>query len=486
MKADIKLKAGDMAITLGYYEKNDGGSANYLIRAKTENDVEDGGIIHFVGNTLVAELIIKDCVTLEMFGAKGDGISNDSTAFYNANVNSSKCILLNKTYNIATFLEFNTNINLQGNKNNKLLVNKIIFNENVIIENVNIDLSNSTSVSPLISNKETILNNIVVDGNNANSFESLFETKNYKTIVKSSKFINNYNGRMGLSSYNSKDFYCINNYFDNIGSSAVELFFAGENCYIQNNICNNCTINSNFTDGVISTYGDYNDGITMKNIVIESNIITNSIEGKNVIRLNGVDNAIVSNNVCNYEVDSNNTSFVFIQDRTDHETKVYNKNIKITNNLFKAKNINSCFYIVSNDSNFNVLISDNKYEADSGAFIFCSTSLEKTVGKINIENNIATTTGYIINANNSENTCDINCINNVFNTNNRALFKTHGKVFILNNYFNSSSNHMLQVSQSTKCLIKNNVLTNTAQVPDIYLSDSATALETPSNTLLQI
>lgn len=31
MKADNKLKAGDMAITLGYYEANDGGRAEYNI-----------------------------------------------------------------------------------------------------------------------------------------------------------------------------------------------------------------------------------------------------------------------------------------------------------------------------------------------------------------------------------------------------------------------------------------------------------------------
>ena len=31
MKADTKLKNGDMAITLGYYESNDGGGATYKI-----------------------------------------------------------------------------------------------------------------------------------------------------------------------------------------------------------------------------------------------------------------------------------------------------------------------------------------------------------------------------------------------------------------------------------------------------------------------
>ena len=39
MKADIKLKTGDMAITLGYYEKDDGGGVSYLI-SNTQGDKE--------------------------------------------------------------------------------------------------------------------------------------------------------------------------------------------------------------------------------------------------------------------------------------------------------------------------------------------------------------------------------------------------------------------------------------------------------------
>jgi hypothetical protein len=57
MKADIKLKAGDMAITLGYYSANDGGKAEYKIRNKNNNEVETKGLNIFLNNNLVAELI---------------------------------------------------------------------------------------------------------------------------------------------------------------------------------------------------------------------------------------------------------------------------------------------------------------------------------------------------------------------------------------------------------------------------------------------
>lgn len=63
------LKAGDMAITLGYYELNDGGGGEYSIRLKTDNDVEDNASIHFLNNGLVAELIISDLINIRQLGA---------------------------------------------------------------------------------------------------------------------------------------------------------------------------------------------------------------------------------------------------------------------------------------------------------------------------------------------------------------------------------------------------------------------------------
>ena len=57
MKADTKLKAGDMVVTLGYYTANDGGRAEYKIVSGTY--IDDGGSYHQLDNNLYAELIIK-------------------------------------------------------------------------------------------------------------------------------------------------------------------------------------------------------------------------------------------------------------------------------------------------------------------------------------------------------------------------------------------------------------------------------------------
>lgn len=61
MKADNKLKVGDMVITLGYYEANDGNGNFYKIRQRTNSDTPDGYNIIVLTNTenLVAEKIIS-------------------------------------------------------------------------------------------------------------------------------------------------------------------------------------------------------------------------------------------------------------------------------------------------------------------------------------------------------------------------------------------------------------------------------------------
>ena len=67
------FKNGDIVKTLGYYNINDGGDGYYIVRIKKESDIEDNGLIHFLNNNLVAELIIIDKeINILQFGAKND------------------------------------------------------------------------------------------------------------------------------------------------------------------------------------------------------------------------------------------------------------------------------------------------------------------------------------------------------------------------------------------------------------------------------
>ncbi len=76
MKADSNLVSGDIVKTIGYYEANDGGGATYKIRTKIVTD-EENGVIHFIGDTLVAELIIENNrINIKQLGAKNQDKTN--------------------------------------------------------------------------------------------------------------------------------------------------------------------------------------------------------------------------------------------------------------------------------------------------------------------------------------------------------------------------------------------------------------------------
>ena len=89
MKADTKLKVGDMAVTLGYYEPNDGGAAEYRIINNSEDYYE------ILDNSLKAELIIKEN-TLNMLslGVKRNVSSFNSTSLLQNAIDKSKGYIL--------------------------------------------------------------------------------------------------------------------------------------------------------------------------------------------------------------------------------------------------------------------------------------------------------------------------------------------------------------------------------------------------------
>lgn len=103
MKNANNLKVGMYCITKGYYTLNDGGKSEYLIRTKTDNDIDDGGSIHELLNNLVAELIIEDGgVNVKQFGACGDGKHDDTNAIQKAIDWMDEVILKKKSIYIET------------------------------------------------------------------------------------------------------------------------------------------------------------------------------------------------------------------------------------------------------------------------------------------------------------------------------------------------------------------------------------------------
>ena len=119
MKSDTGLAAGMVVATKGYYITNDGGAAVYTIRAKTEDDVDDGGSIIVLDNDNVAELITDGAINVKQFGAKGNGEADDTTTLkatvQYAYANSLKVYLPKGTYCISEPLHLYQYQTLYGN-----------------------------------------------------------------------------------------------------------------------------------------------------------------------------------------------------------------------------------------------------------------------------------------------------------------------------------------------------------------------------------
>lgn len=85
MKSSENLVDGSYAKTLGFYSINDGGSSIYKIRNVTNDDVIDNAfIISLDTGNLIAELMIFNNININQLGAKGDGITDDTTFFEKA------------------------------------------------------------------------------------------------------------------------------------------------------------------------------------------------------------------------------------------------------------------------------------------------------------------------------------------------------------------------------------------------------------------
>lgn len=114
MKADTTLKVGMHIKTKGYYTPNDGGQGEYFIENNNEL-VSDNGSVHTLTNGLKA-ILNESNINVKHFGAKGDGITDDSTAIQTCINNSDIVNLTEGEYLIGTTLNLKNNLKILGNK----------------------------------------------------------------------------------------------------------------------------------------------------------------------------------------------------------------------------------------------------------------------------------------------------------------------------------------------------------------------------------
>lgn len=162
--------------TLGYHFINDGGSAEYIVTNVQNNNKYQISI----GTNLWVEMIIKDSINVNQFGAYGDNVNDDTNAIQNAiNYAKGKNIIL-----IFTKKEY--------------LINNILIDNAILIDGNNSTLKciNSEDYIIKVENQglnKSIIKNLKINGNNNNSNGLLIYSQNYKdtyTIIENIEVFN--------------------------------------------------------------------------------------------------------------------------------------------------------------------------------------------------------------------------------------------------------------------------------------------------------
>jgi parallel beta-helix repeat protein len=379
MKADIKLKAGDMAITLGYYSKNDDGGAEYIIRTKTQSDIDDGGSIHVIMSSLVAELIIKNEINIKQFGAKGDDFTDDTISIQNAiNLSSKNKIKLVIPFGIfrVESLNLKSNTKIIGlSKTNSVIRRISTFNtdnygnnyrtgyiigyypqddsriENIHIFNFCIDgIKNELEYSNQDYQRNAITNNIYIRLCDNLIIDNMIIKNSSKSgiNVKASNFVNIKNSNFNNNGNNIEG-------IDANGITITGNYYSDKDLMKYEYLCNHILISNN------QCYENTDEGIAYCNcndIIIENNRITNNadrgIEGDSTTFTKNAEKLNIQ--IVNNFIDSNATNGI-----TEYSS-AQNINYICKGNIIRNVNDIAIGIGIESDDHANIIIENNIIE----------------------------------------------------------------------------------------------------------------------------
>lgn len=169
------LKANDVAITMGYYEANDGGSAIYkIVDSASETELQES-----LDNNKYANLVLVDnVINIKQLGARGNNSTDDTTIIQKA-INTGKSIFFPSGNYLVSSLDCNdSNINIRGNGRSTTTLRAKTSDTARFIDAEN-------------NNKGFIIRDITIDGNNKASTALYCGDKNISFTSKNRMLIDN-------------------------------------------------------------------------------------------------------------------------------------------------------------------------------------------------------------------------------------------------------------------------------------------------------
>lgn len=394
MKADTELTEGQLVQTEGYWDKQYAGGAYYDIVSSTSLTVDDGKCIQ-LDNGLYAELhAINDTVTVNQFGAYGDGEHDDATAIQNAlnsgyrNISfeseeyrsaqsikiytsniailgNDKIVYTDDNYSGSQYFAITINSNSEDgtNLNSEMLYNIELFSLNIEtrgrvsdysvqmrvynVTNLSIEDCNFT-IQEVENNKDRRITNMWI------------YTGWHNVNIEGCKFINKTlcssgTGGVWISEMNpegqSDNLTFKNNYMDKSGHDEILAIYNGdiENVLVENNefyteesqVVNPSDLQ--FRIGVDETNN-------IKKVKFNNNKINTESKGSLFsIQTNSLDseNVIIENNVINHTFIKEANKF-FAYSGNNSNVTIRNNNININSEYGEIQDFTLC------DSNYNV------------------------------------------------------------------------------------------------------------------------------------
>lgn len=388
MKASETAIVGRPCVTLGYYQPNDGGGSVYLIRAKTDNDTDDGGSIIVLDTGSVAELLVDGEVNVKQFGARGDGTTDDLNPI-------TKSIDLYSTIRIPDG-KFYVSNSIFVNKSHK----KILLSKNAYI----FTGEKTTSTGGTLQ----ILGEQIMAGNTPKSEDEI--TSYIEDIYISGGHIYNEDKTdadnvIGMGTV--KDCIIENVIIDKGGRKGITVQYGGKNIKIKN-----CTICNCMCGISIEHFGS--------DILIDGNTITNiSVGATNNYYLNDGIYTDVKAIIAHNYIENINNAGIYVMNNEEHQI--------VENDIKKCK----VGILVSHGS---ALIANNVITETPYAGILTAEAVNVRA----IGNNISGTTAPL-RSNNKEQATNVNIRNNYLSgsTYGITLINT-GVVNITNNYIETT------------------------------------------------